>query len=494
MSQLAIRGEFFAPVNPDLLGGLLTACERQRSEITRIAAIMSGSDVLPYFAKACTRDHYQLTKLFDHDPAQAQLDASYWDKALKLTDVLDFMPTKRREEWFDSIREAKTPVFIAENVLPTISGLLADRQRFLAEKVDGIFQGLSGDHVTNRPEGFGKRMILANVTDKFGFTASRGCGFINDLRSVIAKFMGRDEPHWNATGRVVAAARSTPGEWVSVDGGALRIRCYIKGTAHLEVHPEMVWRLNDVLAFLYPMAIPPAARKRPAKVGKEWPVIEKPLPFAVLQVLEDMSKQRGGDWWVRCEDKHLKRQVHEVLKSIGGVIGKAGDAVFDYDPRSTLQQMVVSGLVPDAKSHQFYPTPEHLAQLAVALACIQDGETTLEPSAGQGGIAEHMPAGVKCLELSELHCEILHTKGLDVEQGDFLQWLGTADVVVMNPPFSQGRWQAHLDHALAVAGRRVVAVLPESARKQVTASEWHGPFENEFDGTGVSVVIGVFDV
>lgn len=494
MTKLAIRGDFFAPVNPDLLGGLLTACERQRAEITRISCIMSGSDVLQYFTKACTKSHYELAKLFDHGPAQAQLDASYWDRALKLTDVLDFMPTKRREEWFDSIREAKTPVFVAENVLPTISGLLAERHKFLAEKVDGIFQGLSGEHVTNRPEGFAKRMILAGVTDKFGFTSSRGCGYINDLRSVISKFMGRDEPHWNATSRVVAAARERPGEWLTVDGGALRIRCYIKGTAHLEVHPDIVWRLNDVLSFLYPMAIPPAARKKPVKVGKEWPVIEKPLPFAVLQVLDEMSKQRGGDWWVRCEDKHLKQQVHSVLKGIGAAIQPAGNARFDYDPRSTLQQIVVSGCVPDAKSHQFYPTPEHLAQLAVALAGIRDGESTMEPSAGHGGVAEHMPAGVKCMEISELHCEILRAKWLDVEQGDFLQWNGVADVIVMNPPFSQGRWQAHLDHALKVASRRVVAVLPESARRAVTANEWHGPFSNEFDGTGVSVVIGVFDV
>jgi hypothetical protein len=102
--------------------------------------------------------------------------------------------------------------------------------------------------VTNRPEGFGKRMILARVYNEWGSTEYKTAGYIQDLRIVIARFMGRDEPRWNATDSALLGARRRPGEWFTLDGGALRVRGYLKGTAHLEVHPEMAWRLNCVLA------------------------------------------------------------------------------------------------------------------------------------------------------------------------------------------------------------------------------------------------------
>ena len=65
----------------------------------------------------------------------------------------------------------------------------------------------------------------------------------------------------------------------------------------------------------------------------------------------------------------------------------------------------------------------------------------------------------------------------------------------MNPPFSGGRALLHMQAAaslLAPAGR-LVAVLPASMRgsKPLAALDqtWHGPYDNEFAGTSVSVVI-----
>lgn len=89
-------------------------------------------------------------------------------KALNMTDVYEYMPNNRRTEWNEQIREMKTPDFEEETVRPTIMELLNSRQQFFAERVDGIFRALSGDHVTNRPEGFGKRMILARVFNEYG--------------------------------------------------------------------------------------------------------------------------------------------------------------------------------------------------------------------------------------------------------------------------------------------------------------------------------------
>jgi hypothetical protein len=69
--------------------------------------------------------------------------------------------------------------------------------------------------------------------------------------------------------------------------------------------------------------------------------------------------------------------------------------------------------------------------------------------------------------------------------------------VVMNPPFSDGRWQAHITAAAVVVapGGRLVAIVPASAKGKdvlpayMGAITWHGPFDNEFSGTSVSVAV-----
>ena len=329
---------------------------------------------------------------FKLEGAIASLNSTFWQKALNMTDVYEYMPNNRRTEWNEQIREMKTPDFEEETVRPTIMELLNSRQQFFAERVDGIFRALSGDHVTNRPEGFGKRMILARVFNEYGWTNHDMSGFIQDLRQVIAKFMGRDEPRWRVTDDALQEARIRHGEWLVMDGGALRVRAYLKGTAHLEVHPEMAWRLNCILAHLYPMAIPPQFRQKPKKKLKDFTLMDKPLPFAVLAVLSGLKAEyhtpirrnkwddptpplttnpfnRRFDW--RDEDKAIRGQAGKVLEMIGGVLIKAGPHKniniweFDYDPSRVLGEIVASGCIPDYQSHQFYPTPESLAERAV---------------------------------------------------------------------------------------------------------------------------------
>ncbi len=209
-----------------------------------------------------------------------------------MTDVYEYMPNNRRKEWNEQIMEMKTPDFEEETVRPTIMDLLNSRQKFFSERVDGIFRALSGEHVTNRPEGFGKRMILSRVFNEYGHTNHDMAGYISDLRQVIAKFMGRDEPKWWATNDALQTSRVNHGEWLTLDGGALRIRSYLKGTAHLEVHPDMAWRLNCILANLYPLAIPPQFRQKPKRKLKDFVMMGQPLPFAVLEELAQMKTER----------------------------------------------------------------------------------------------------------------------------------------------------------------------------------------------------------
>lgn len=541
--------EFFAPTTTDMIDGLIGRYKAEREKVQAVNDFMEGADfgrAVGYYLKG-NKDSLSglrfapaTTTMFRLEGALAALNAHHWDRALRMTDVLDFMPAKRREEWFEQIEKMSTPEFEEASVRATLSGLLAQRMDFLAEKVDGIFRALSREHVTNRPEGFTKRMILQGVTNDFGGYGREKTGQVNDLRQIIAKFMGRDEPQWHATNHLVEKARENfRGEWLEVDGGAMRLRCYLNGNAHLEVHPDMAWRLNQILAHRYPSAIPSEFRttpKRKAKV-KEFTLMERPLPFVVLDLLRRMRSvnTRGGqgrsglkvtpktqnphslEFDYGDKDKYALAEAERALSAIGGA--KMGEGIsswweFDYHAGEVINLICISGCIPDAKSHQFYPTPERLAKKVVELASAGAESTMnwLEPSAGTGGLADFVPEDVRlqCYEVSKLHVAVLEAKGFtrtgprSVECIDFLKLAseykgGGYNRIVMNPPFDQGRWLAHVEAAAYVTAKnaRIVAILPEGAPKRLKlpgfALQWHGPYSNEFAGTSISVMILVAD-
>lgn len=524
-----LGGEFFAPASTDLVDGLMGQYRSMRRRVEEIAAMVTGetAGAVSYFLDGNGRDSRygapSVERLFQIDGALAALNAAYWAKAINLTDVLDAMPQKRRDEWSKSIREMTAPEFDEDTVRATLQDLLLSRSKFFAERVDGIFRNLSGEHVTNSPMGFGKRMVIAHLLSSYGSTNHDRVGYINDLRCVIAKFMGRGELKWNASAQVVEVARrDRRGEWVTLDGGALRLRAYKCGTAHLEVHPDMAWRLNCVLAQLYPTAIPSEFRQKPKRKTKAFQMIQRPLPFAVLEALDDLepaySAEKTDDWRnpyrrIKIENAVQFRynakerpgfeEAQRILASLGGVLTKDGHWQFDYPPGGVIKEIICSGYLPDQKTHQFYPTPERLARIAVELAEIGPGDTCLEPSAGIGGIADFLPAErTRCVEISDLHCKVLQAKGYDVVRENFIDWAhiewckGTRfDRVVMNPPFSENRAQDHLEAAasLVKAGGRLVAILPASMQGKALLPGWHHAwsetFSGEFAGTGVSVSI-----
>ena len=534
--------DFFAPTSTDMVHGLVAEYRRDRQRIAdavKFAESDAFKGVWHYFAKGNAdeyRGHSSLTnsveQAFREAGAVGVLNATYWNRALELTDVYDAMPQARRSQWHEQMRNPEgrkghgsepdlppLPDFEEETVRSTLLELLNSRAKFLAERVDGIFRALSGEHVTNSPAAFSKRMIIGHLVSSYGTTTDR-VGFINDLRCVIAKFMGRDEPGWNATGSVVTRARREKrGEWVTLDGGALRLRAYKCGTAHLEVHPDMAWRLNCVLAQLYPLAIPPEFRAKPKKKVKDFVMMGRPLPFAVIAALESLEtaynfiENTGPNAW---REKYRREPIKNGLSPRGGFSAEAERVIayiggvktknergteyfaFDYDPREVISEIICTGCLPDQKAHQYYPTPDNLAQMAVEMAQIEPHHECLEPSAGTGGIADHLPKTVTtCVEIGPLHCKVLEAKGHNVVQADFLKWESAYkfDRIVMNPPYSEGRWQAHLEHAAGMLADdgRLVAILPASAKSRDVlpgwSLEWSRVFDNEFAGASVSVVI-----
>ena len=507
-ADLVLQEPFYAPSTEGALDHLFSRRDAIKGRIEAIASFMDGEarQALDHFLRGAqvasrfSRSIPDASELLNVEQAVASLDARLWNEAMQLTDVMDCMPEDRRYEWHEQIQKHTTPPFTPDNVIPTFEFLLGNRAKFLAEKVDGLFRNLSRAHVTNQPEGFGKRMILQYViSDGGSYSDHTKVGYIHDLRSVIARFMGRDDPQHEDTRVAIMRATECAGQWITLDGGALRLRVY-RGvrTGHLEVHPDMAWRLNAVLASLHPAAIPSQFREPPKRKVRAFALMQKPLPFEVLDLLHGM-KVKGG----RAEfsysanpDKAQRKRVAEVLEAIGGTPDGDGWA-FDYEPQDVIAEIVVSGCLPDEVSHQFYPTPEHIARAAVEAAQIGPEHRVLEPSAGLGALADLMPKGrTRCVEVNGLHCVALASKGHDVIEADFLKWKAwdaKFSRVVMNPPYSQGRWQAHLEHAASMVakGGRLVAILPESARKKKLLPGWETSWGevHKFPGTSISVSV-----
>jgi hypothetical protein len=509
--------DLFAPVDEDSLVGLFAEHSDDLEVLERTAEFMSTSGisrVLAHFVDGNKVGDSRygsdnaVRNMFKLEGARASLDASYWQRALDLTDVHETMPQKRRDEWYEQIKNFTTPRFEPATVVSTLQGLLASRLQFFAEKVDGCFTALSGEHVTNRPEGFGKRMIYSGLY--YDYSDARSLGYLFDLRSALAKIRGRSPPSYNVVSSSLRYAREhCRGEWVEMDGGACRIRCYKKGTAHVEVHPDLAWRLNQVLAFLHPRAIPPEHRERPRKATKQRALFDHMIPSPVVAVLDQLTVDAGSKYsQVRYRfgeyekvDKAVRREVAAVLHSLGATSSER-TFNFDYNAGHVLNEVIASACVPDHRSYQYYPTPKIVAQFVIEQAQIGAKHLCLEPSAGQGHIAKLLPVErTTCVEVSALHCKVLRAKDYFAVEADFLKWAIEArhgqlfDRVVMNPPFAEGQARAHVEAAatLVCEGGRLVAVLPASMACKIQLASynvtWSPPFENEFAGTGVSVVV-----
>lgn len=193
-------------------------------------------------------------------------------------------------------------------------------------------------------------------------------------------------------------------------------------------------------------------------------------------------------------------EAKRVLEALGGT-EDAKDSeqfIFTYPVDDILRMVQVTGMIPDTYAHQFYPTPPEIAEAVATAANVGPNHTVLEPSAGQGHLADMLPANqVTCVEVASLHCHILRTKGYaDVIKADFLDWSPGRrfDRILMNPPFTKGQWIRHLEHAatLLASGGILVAVLPASASSKRDLLQGYTCTFSEpipFPGTSIEVTI-----
>lgn len=169
-------------------------------------------------------------------------------------------------------------------------------------------------------------------------------------------------------------------------------------------------------------------------------------------------------------DRSTYESVNKVLVNIGGKWNrKAKGHIFSENPTDLVENLILVGEVSDMKKEfQYFPTPKTIAEKMIEMAAIMPNDRLLEPSAGQGAIAELFPKENPCvvIELNERNSKVLRDKGFGVHTKDFLEVNDmVVDKIIMNPPFSKQQDITHILHAFDVLneGGTLVSIVSESS-------------------------------
>lgn len=221
-----------------------------------------------------------------------------------------------------------------------------------------------------------------------------------------------------------------------------------------------------------PPAAPPTVSASSARKPTAPVIIPTELPDGTVapkgrqidqDVLDVLESCRIEGFHVYLPPTQLNRDLYtrtnEVLSTFGGVwtSGKIKAHVFQEDPAPLLDVAIATGKFIRPQEFGFFPTQPREVERVMAMAQIQPGMNTLEPSAGRGAFALRMlqavggdPELVTVCELLPRNAQALKDAGFTkVIQGDFLSVPPDPrfDMVVMNPPFGGGVDIDHVMHA-----------------------------------------------
>ncbi|MBT7306711.1 MAG: PLxRFG domain-containing protein, partial [Gammaproteobacteria bacterium] len=226
---------------------------------------------------------------------------------------------------------------------------------------------------------------------------------------------------------------------------------------------------------------------------------DRKLAERIIKKLNAMGDKYSG-WQIRDPMEDIKRlermgitappQLREVLREYFQYRGDAPKA----DPIKQAERELVGRKIPG-----FFPTPAPVVERMLEEADIEPGMKVLEPSAGKGNIADALKeigAEVEAIEpVGDLR-SILEAKGHNVTGYDFMEFDGSYDRVVMNPPFENSQDIEHVRHAFDLLnpnGGRVVAIMSEGPffRKDKKAAAFRDWLE-DLDGTSEQLPDGSF--
>jgi hypothetical protein len=190
---------------------------------------------------------------------QAIIDAGAWKYLMDESGMRSFMSAKKRAEWDNQIHGKKKDIvpLTRENIASTFEHLYDNRVDMMEQGVIECFKALSWSYKTNQPVKFGKRIIMNYFLHDIGSPNYDRCNQVDDLVRLLARLDDKPEPdHRNATYSGVSVAMRKRDPELTTD--YLQIRWYASAkTAHITFNrPDLVDRLNAILAKHYPGALP----------------------------------------------------------------------------------------------------------------------------------------------------------------------------------------------------------------------------------------------
>lgn len=190
------------------------------------------------------------------------LDRGIWRDLMKRSGMLSIMDAQAREQWYNSLEKEDIPAVSEENILSTFKQLHQSKDDVFERGVINVFKSLSWDFKTNSPCQFGKKIIVTGLVkcDRWGFGLSGGWlrDRLADLERMLMILDGKPIPDNRADvtrrlGDHIHENRHSN----SYEDEIFKIKYFQKGTAHITFkRPELVDKLNDIIARHYPGALP----------------------------------------------------------------------------------------------------------------------------------------------------------------------------------------------------------------------------------------------
>ena len=190
------------------------------------------------------------------------IDRSIWKDLMNKSGMLALMDAQARDEWYNSLRKDDIPAISEENILSTFKQLHLNKGEVFERGVINVFKGLSWNFKTNSPCRFGGKIIVTGLVkyDRWGFGLNWGWqrDRLADLERMLMLLDEKPVPDNRAdvTRRL--------GDHIHENRPSNRyedemfvIKYFQKGTAHITFkRPELVDKLNDIIARHYPGALP----------------------------------------------------------------------------------------------------------------------------------------------------------------------------------------------------------------------------------------------
>lgn len=196
------------------------------------------------------------------------IDRSLWRDLMLKSGMLSLMDAQARTQWYQNLEDGELPTISEANILSTFEQLYQSKADVFERGIINVFKGLSWDYKTNSPCFFGKKIIINNLVthNRWGYSLTwrfRRDQLV-DLERMLFLLDGKAIPdnRVDISINLMNHIRDNPGKDV-YDDTYFFIRYFQKGTAHLTFkRPELVEKMNDIIAKHYPGQLPPSTNQR----------------------------------------------------------------------------------------------------------------------------------------------------------------------------------------------------------------------------------------